>query len=133
MRFNPGSVDAATGGTFTVSIMVDNVSDVVSAPVQLTFDPKMLRLNDVSAGDLFSRGGVTPTVTKNIQNEAGRASIQVGRQGAPGANGNGAVLTLTFSAVSAGQTQIVAPNLALRNSQGQPAGTGSPVLNVRIR
>ncbi len=134
LRFNPQTVETNSGGTFSVSIMADNAADVANAPVQLTFDPKMLRLNDVVAGDLLARGTGAPLLTKNIQNEAGRASIQVGRQpGATGVTGSGAILTLTFSAVSAGQTQIVAPNIALRNSQGQPAGTGSPVLNVRVK
>ncbi len=134
LRFNPRTIEATAGGTFTVSIMAENAADLGSAPVHLQFDPKILKLNDVTAGDLLTKGGATPLLTKNIQNDVGSASIQVSRQpGLTGATGSGVIATLMFTAVAAGQTQIVAPKIELRNSQGQPAGTGSPVLSVHVK
>jgi general secretion pathway protein D len=134
LHFTPATIDAAKGATFTVSISADNANDLGAAPMQVKFDPQMLKLNDVAAGDLLAKGGATPLVVKNVQNESGNASIQVSRQpGLTGVNGSGAIVTLTFEAVAPGDTQIVAPNTALRNSQGQPAGSGSPVLSVHIK
>jgi general secretion pathway protein D len=134
LHFSQRTIDAAAGKTFTVSIVADNAADVGAAPIDVRFDPKMLRLNDVAAGDLLTQGGAVPLLTKNIQNESGTASVQVSRQpGLKGATGSGALVTFTFSAVAPGETQVMAPNIAVRNSQGQPAGNGVSSLTVRIK
>jgi general secretion pathway protein D len=134
LRFGSKTQDAAVGKSFTVSIVADNAADLGAAPIDLQYDPHLLKLDEVAAGDLLKQGGANPLLTKNIQNETGKAAIQIARQpGLTGANGNGALVTFTFSAVAAGDTQIVAPNVALRNSQGQPAGTGSPIVSVHIK
>jgi general secretion pathway protein D len=134
LNFGPKTIEAAAGKTFTVSLTADNATDLGSAPVEIRFDPKMVRLNDVAAGDLLAQGGAAPLVIKNIQNEAGTAAIQVSRQpGLKGATGSGAIVTLTFAAVTPGDTQITAPSISLRNSQGQPMGTGSPGMTVHIK
>jgi general secretion pathway protein D len=128
LRFAPTPVQTTVGGNFTVSLMLDNGSDVVAAPIQLVFDPKVLKLNDVTAGDMMSK------LTKNIQNDAGAAAVQLSLPaGSPGANGSGTLLTLSFSAVGKGATQITAPNVTLRNSQGATAATGSPQLTVSVK
>ena len=80
LRFSQKSVESTAGGTFTVSIMADNANDLGSAPIQLQFDPKILKLNEVTAGDLLAKGGAVPLLVKNVQNESGSASIQVSRQ-----------------------------------------------------
>lgn len=134
VHFSQKAVQTAAGKTFTVSIVADKASDLGAAPIELKFDPKLLRLNEVLAGDLLAQGGAVPLVVKNIQNESGSATVQVSRQpGLKGATGSGAILTLTFSALGPGDTQVMAPNIILRNSQGQPAGTASPGLSVHIQ
>jgi hypothetical protein len=128
MRFAPTPVQTTVGGNFTVSLMLDNASDVAAGPIQVVFDPKVLKLNDVTPGDLLSK------LTKNIQNDAGGAAVQLSLPaGSPGANGSGTLLNLSFSAVGTGTTQITAPNVTLRNSQGAPAATGSPQLTVNVK
>ncbi len=134
LRFAPTPVQAAVGGTFSVSLMMDNAADLAAAPIQVVFDPKILKLNDVSQGDLMGQGGVAATLTKNIQNDAGGAAVQLSRPpGSPGVNGSGTLLTFNFSAVAPGSTQITAPNVMLRNSQGAAAATGSPQLTVNVK
>jgi general secretion pathway protein D len=134
LRFAPTPIQVAPGATFTVSLMLDNAADLSAAPVQLVFDPKVLKLNDVTPGDLMSQGGVAVTPTKNIDNVAGAAAVQISRPpGSPGASGSGTLLTFNFSALAPGTTQINAPNLSLRNSQGAPAATGSPQLTVNVK
>jgi len=128
LRFAPTPVQTTVGGNFTVSLMLDNASDVAAAPIQVVFDPKVLKLNDVTPGDMMSK------LTKNIQNDAGAAAVQLSLPaGSPGASGSGTLLTLSFSAVGKGSTQITAPNVTLRNSQGASAATGSPQLTVNVK
>jgi general secretion pathway protein D len=134
LRFAPTPVQIGVGGSFNVSLIVDNATDIGAAPVQLVFDPKMVKLNDVSQGDYLTRGGVTPTFTKNIQNDAGSASIQLSRPaGAPTVSGSGTLLTFNFTALAAGATQITAPNITLRNSQFLVSVSGSPQVTVNVK
>jgi hypothetical protein len=53
--------------------------------------------------------------------------------GAPGASGSGTLYTFSFSAIAPGSTQISAPNVILRNSQGAAVATGSPQLTVNVK
>ena len=111
-----------------MSLMLDNGSDVTAAPIQVVFDPKVLKLNDVTAGDLMGK------LTKNIQNDAGGAAVQLSLPaGSPGVSGSGTLLNLSFSAVGTGSTQITAPNVTLQNSKGAAAATGSPQLTVNVK
>jgi len=127
MRFAPTPVQTTVGGNFTVSLMLDNASDIAAAPIQVVFDPKVLKLNDVTAGDLMSK------LTKNIQNDAGAAAVQLSLPAGSFANGSGTLLNLSFSAVGKGTTQITAPNVTLRNSKGEAAATGTPQLTVNVK
>ena len=55
---------------------LDNGLDVAFAPMIIKeFDPKLLHLNDITLGGLFSSGGRKPLFRKNIQNERGAASV----------------------------------------------------------
>jgi general secretion pathway protein D len=132
LTFAPVTVEtAAGGGTFTVSLVASNAGALGSSPVLVQFDPKIVRLNDVSAGDLLTRAGAVPL--KNIQNDTGSATIQISPGATPGGlQGAGQVLTLTFSAVAAGTTQIVAPNLDPANP-GRQGGIPPAVLRVHVK
>ena len=50
-----------------------------SAPLQIKYDPKVLKLNDVVQGNLMASDGQQATFTKNIQNDTGEADITLNR------------------------------------------------------
>ena len=134
VRFLPAQVNATLSGTFSVAVALEGGADVTSAPMQIQFDPKILRLNDVSGGDFLAQAGVQPVFAKNIQNDSGTAAIQLSRPaGSPGASGAGVLLTLSFQAVGRGTTVVSLSNLNVRNSQGQPAAGGTPALPVQVQ
>ena len=132
--FTPYSVETTQGGSFAVTLSVENASDAATAPVQLRFDPKLLRLNDAVSGNFLAGDGKQPVFTKNIQNDSGTATIQISRApGAPGVSGSGSLVTLTFQAIGRGSTAVEVPNLALRNSRGEAAAASSVLLPVNIK
>lgn len=135
LRFNPPQADVASSANFALQLLLDNATDVTAAPIQINFDPRLLRLNDVTAGSLMGADGQQPVFSKNIQNEAGQATIQLNR--APGAPGitapTGVLLYLNFQAVGHGATVISAPNASVRNSQGQTVASGNPQMTVNIK
>ena len=134
VRFNQAQVEKNVSDNFTVGVLVENASDVASAPLQIQFDPKILKLTDIARGGFWASDGQEPTVTKNILNDAGTATVQfVRKPGSPGVSGVGTLITLNFQAIGPGSTIVSVPNLTLRNSQGQAAGTASPQMTVNVK
>ena len=135
VHFQPSQVDTDLGSTITVAVAVDNGTDVASAPMIVTWDPKVLTLNAVNPGDLLTRSGQQPAFTRNIQNDQGRASVQIGvPPNSPGVTAPaGALVTLTFQASGRGTTQVTVPQLNVRNSKGATVAAGSPQLTVNVK
>ena len=79
VRFLPPQVETTAQGTMTVALIIENAADVSSAPLQVSYDPKVVKLNDAGRGDFFSSDGQIPVFTKNIQNDAGAAAMNLNR------------------------------------------------------
>ena len=133
--FNQPQADVAVGSNFVVSVVLEGGSDVAQAPLQFSFDPKLLRLNDASAGPLLSADGQQAAFSKNIQNDAGQAAIQLSRPpGAPGITvPSGILVNLSFQAVGRGSAVVNMPGAAVRNSQGQVVAGGNAQMTVNIK
>jgi general secretion pathway protein D len=134
VQFAPPVVQTAVGSTVSVNLTMEGGADVASAPMQISWDPKILKLNDVIRGDFLSSDGQQPVFTKNVMNDTGTATIQLARQpGTPGVNGSGVLVTLSFQAVGKGATPVFVPNLNVRNSKGEPVADGSPRMTVSVQ
>jgi general secretion pathway protein D len=121
VRFDQPATALKTGAPLTLNLQIDNAADLFGAPMRLKWDPKVLRLNDVSRGALLASDGQQPIFTRNIRNDEGEAVVVLNRAaGAPGVNGSGTLLTLTFQAIGKGSTAVSVLDLSLRNAQMQP-------------
>jgi general secretion pathway protein D len=122
------------GQSFTVNLAMTNATDLFSAPLQIKYDPKVLKLTDVVAGNLMSSDGQQATFTKNIQNDTGEADITLNRlPGTGGVTGSGMLLTLSFTTLGRDTTSVSVPAFSPSNSQGQPITNSSPLLTVSVR
>jgi len=131
--FQAPSAPPAMSGPFTVTVALENGADITATPMQIQFDPQFLRLNDVTAGEFLSQGQ-TPLLTKNIQNDAGTATIQLARTpGAAGVSGMGVLVNLIFQPVKSGSTTLTMPNLRVRTSQGLTMVAAPAPLPLTIR
>jgi general secretion pathway protein D len=134
VSFSPAQVETRVASPVSVALIIQGGADVVSAPMQIQFDPRILRLNDIIGGDFLSSDGQQIVFTKNIMNDSGSATVQLNRQpGAPGVNGGGVLITLNFQAIARGMTAVNIPGLMVRNSQGQPVATGNPQVSIRVQ
>ena len=135
IQFDQSQITKNMGDSFTLTLQVENARDVVSAPVMLQYDPKVLALSDVSAGKFWSGDGQDPQpVTKNVQNESGMATVGISRKpGTPSISGTGSLLTVTFTAIGKGTATVSASSVTLNNSQNQMVGSGSPKVAVEIK
>lgn len=134
VNFVPPQVDTLLGGPFTANLVMQNATDLFAAPMQIKFDPKVLRLDDVVQGNLLSSDGQQVTFTKNILNDTGEATVALNRfSGNGGVTGSGTLVTLSFTTVGRGATNVSIPGFAPANSQGQALSSSSPLLTVNVR
>ena len=135
VSFSPSTVQAAGGATVHVNVQLENGAAMSSlAPLRIKYDPALLRLEDIAPGDIFSRGGGGATSTKDIQNDAGEASITIERlPGAAAVNGPGTLAVLTFTAIGSGQAPVTIEEVALKDSQSQPVAASTASLGVQIQ
>ncbi|MGA2267488.1 MAG: cohesin domain-containing protein [Bryobacteraceae bacterium] len=132
--FLPFQATAEVSGRITAGLLIAGGADVASAPIEIQFDPKFLRLNDVILGDFFSRDGQQPVFTKNILNDTGVAAIQLNRlPGSPGVDGSGTLVTLNFQAVARGATTVTIPRFTVRNSRGEVISSSTPQFTVSVK
>jgi general secretion pathway protein D len=135
LSFREGSVQVARNATFTLTVQLDGGADVYSvAPLQIKFDPALVRLNGAAAGDLLTRDGVRVTKEQDIRNDAGEATVSLSRlPGAKGVTGSGAVATLDFSAVGKGKGTISITGASVKNSQLEPEPAALATLSVTVQ
>lgn len=135
VSFMPVSLQAQVGAPLTVLLQAQNLTDLFSAaPIRIKWDPKLLRMNDIVAGDLMTRDGQRVTTAKDIRNDSGEAWITISRlPGAGGIGGSGTLLTLTFVAAGQGSGQLTIEEMSLKNGQLQPIALLAPTLAVNIQ
>jgi general secretion pathway protein D len=105
--FDPPSVTQAPGSTFSINITLNGAQNVYSVPLQVSYDPKVLQVVNVSNGSLLSQDGQAVALVHRDDDQTGSLQITATRPpGAPGVSGQGTVVTLTFLAKSPGQSSI---------------------------
>jgi general secretion pathway protein D len=120
--FDPPASTQPVGATFTVNVILNGAQNVSQVPLQLSYDPKLLQVANVSNGSLLSQDGQIVTVTH--REDEGMMQVTAARPpGSPGITGQGPVLTVTFVAKAAGQTALT----IARGGARDPAMQALPV------
>ena len=105
--FDPGTITAAKGSTFTVNILISGAQNVYSVPLQLNYDPSKLQLMNVSNGGFLSQDGQTVALVHREDETSGTLQITATRPpNSGGVSGQGSVVTLTFMAKASGQSPL---------------------------
>jgi general secretion pathway protein D len=135
VSFLPPTIDTQLSSAVTVTLYADNVTDLISAAAQLRYDPRILRINNIVAGDLPQRNMAAMEPSKNILNDSGQADVSLSRgPNDGGISGAGGLFTVVFQAVGRGNTNVTVSSVGMTASTGQPINTTAPpplVVNVR--
>ena len=124
--FNPPSGPVSTGASFQVPVVLNSGTDVSLIPLQIHFDPAVLSLVNVSAGNLLNRDGQPATIIHNEDGKGGLTVVASRPPHAPGVSGSGTVCVLTFQAKAPGTTGLVFTSASFMNStQQQVQGQGA--------
>jgi general secretion pathway protein D len=135
VTFNPGVIAVPANAPFTVNVQVENAADASSVtPLRVSWDPAILRLNDIAPGELLSRDGGRVTSVKDIRNDSGQASLTISRTaGSAGVNGSGSVATLTFVALAPGSGRITVTELGLMDTQNRASNVALSAVPVTVQ
>ena len=129
----PAILNQPVGSTFQVNVNLSGGEDIYSVPMQLQFDPHVLELVNVDAGDLLKRGGKEATVAHRLDDN-GMLTIAATRPpGAKGVTGQGTVCTLTFKAAMPGETNISFVRVGAKNSAQMAIAAGSNTATVHVQ
>ena len=135
LRFNPAAINVQPGAAFTVTLEMANASNLFAAPLRVKFDPKLLRLTEVTRGNLLAQDGGEVIFTRNIQNDSGEAAVNLSRQPeAAGVSGSGALILLNFQAIGKGAARIELGEANLLHPKAQAAQAVMPqpaVVNIQ--
>jgi general secretion pathway protein D len=113
----PSSASEAVGSTFQVAVTAINARDLYSVPLQMQFDPRVLQLVNVDAGELLSRDGLAVALVHRDEGN-GAVTISATRPpGAKGVDGQGTICTLTFKAIAAGDSTLALTRIGAKNSE----------------
>jgi general secretion pathway protein D len=117
LRVLPGVQNQTVGSTFQVAIVASNAHDLYSVPMQMQFDPKLLALVNVDAGDLLARDGQAVAL---VHRDEGNGAVTVSASrppGAKGVDGQGTVCTLTFKSLAPGDATLALTRTGAKDSQ----------------
>jgi general secretion pathway protein D len=128
------AAQVALSAPVVVTLQADNMTDLTAVPIKIKWDPKILRLNQATAGSLLSQGAGMNAPTLDIRNDSGDATIEMSRiTGAAGASGSGPLIQLTFMAVGKGPTTVTVTEVNLRNSKQQPINVTAPSVTITVQ
>jgi general secretion pathway protein D len=135
INFNvvPPVAPQAVGSTFQVAVNVANGRDVFAVPLQMQFNPAVLQLVNVDAGNFLGRDGQAVALVHRDEGN-GLVTISSERQpNAPGVSGQGNLCILTFKAVAAGDSNLALVKVGARNSAqaNLPAVGSQAVVHVK--
>jgi len=130
--FDPPTVKQAAGSTFTVNVLLNGAQNVHTVPLQLSYDPKVLQVANVSNGTFLSQDGQIVTVSH--REDDGTMQVTATRPpGASGISGQGPVVTLTFVAKAPGQTSLTIAKGGARDPAMQALPVAGATATVTIQ
>jgi general secretion pathway protein D len=120
--FDPASTTQHVGSTFTVNVLLNGGQNIFQVPMQISYDPKLLQVANVSNGSLLSQDGQIVTVTHR-EDDGTMQVVATRPPGSPGVSGQGSVVTLTLIAKAPGQASLT----IARGGARDPAMQALPV------
>jgi general secretion pathway protein D len=134
LSLDPPMVNQATGGTFAVNVVLNGGQNVFSVPVQINYDPKVMRFLNVSDAGALSKDGTAVALVHRDDAEKGALTISLERPaGTGGVTPSGPLFTMMFVAKAAGQGTVSVGRAVLRDSNNAAieASGSQAIINVR--
>jgi general secretion pathway protein D len=114
--------------------LLSGAQNAFSVPLQISYDPKMLQVVNVSNGGFLSHDGQAVALVHRDDDTTGTLQITATRPpGAPGISGQGTVVTLTLVAKAPGQSALTIARGGVRDPGMQAAPAAGAAVTVTIQ
>jgi len=132
--FDPATINQTKGATFAVNVLLNGAQNAYSVPLQISYDPKVLQVVNVSNGTLLSQDGQAVALVHRDDDTTGTLQITATRPpGANGISGQGTVVTVTFMAKAPGQSTLAISKGGMRDPGMQPTLVAGATANVTVQ
>jgi general secretion pathway protein D len=132
--FDPPSITQPKGATFAVNVALTGAQNAYSVPLQVSYDPKILQVVNVSNGTFLSQDGQAVALVHRDDDTTGTLQITATRPpGASGVSGQGTVVTVTFMAKAPGQSTLTISKGGTRDPGMQPTLVAGATASVTIQ
>ena len=95
-----GTPAAKVGQEFVVTLQSQSDQPIVSAALQLSYDPAAMRVVEVIEGDMLKQEGGQTNFSQRVDATAGKIFIGVARPGTTGVAGQGNLVSVRFAATA---------------------------------
>jgi len=134
VALQPATSTTTLNSAVTMTINAENVVNLSDVTAQLQYDPKILRVANIVAGELPGRNSAPLEVSKSVLDDAGRADMRLSRGPNGGTiSGSGSLFTVVFQAVGRGNTSVTLNSVGIRNTTGPVAATTPPPASVSVQ
>ena len=132
--FSREATQVKAGATFTVQLKAENISNLAGWQSDITFDPAVLKVNDVREGSFLKQGsGRTHFLEGTVDNTEGRITgIGSARLSEGGASGEGTLLSVTFTAKANGESRLSLRKFQAGSSLGETISSRPPDIVITV-
>ena len=126
--------EIAVGDTLTLHLNVENVDDLGGWQADLTFDPKVLKAVSVTEGAFLKPEDAETFFAKgSIKNPLGKITgIKSLQLDGPDVTGLGRLLSVTFTAIGAGTSEITLDNFLAGTRRGEKTRSIPPQMTITV-
>ena len=119
--FSTAATQVKVGDTFTLQLKTENIPDLAGWQSDITFDPAVLKVNNVREGNFLKQGGGRTHFLKGtIDNTEGRITdVGSARISEGGVSGEGTLLSVTFTAKANGESRLSVRKFQAGSSLGE--------------
>jgi hypothetical protein len=118
LRFEPATATLKAGDATTIGVVVENVKDLFSLPVLISFNPAVVMVEEVRQGGFLSGGTQPVALVQRVDKERGQAIISAARPpNTGGVSGTGTILGMVVRGVAKGYSTLSIIQVSARDSQ----------------
>jgi general secretion pathway protein D len=134
VTIQPSVATSTLNSAITMTISAENVVDLADVSTQIQYDPKILRVTNIVAGELPGRNLAPLELSKTVMDDVGRADMRLSRGSAGGTiSGSGSLFTVVFQAIGRGNASVTLSSVGIRNADGPLTATTSAPAAVNVK
>lgn len=134
LSLDPAQPSIAVGASLAVTLSVNDAVQLFSMPMRVQYDRNLLELTGIEKGAFLEGDDASDIIfSRNIRQSNGLAAVNISRfPGTGGADGSGALITLTFKGLAPGSAQVRFMPTGPRNAAAETLNVSALAVDVSV-